>query len=470
MKRRRKYLASASLGVLAVMIAAGPALAADQTLPHDDGDPSWYRYQEEESGVTSLVGEADSVTTEGRGGVEDSLVHDSRFDSGYTRHYGIDVAYYDNYKANSAAFQDIDWNEVRASGRDFALIRMGYRTGKASGEIRPDDYQRNNNSQYRNLEGALNAGMKVGVYFFSQATTEEEAREEAQYLLDVTKNYRDQITLPYVMDYEFTTSNGGRLYNAHLTKTQATACVNAFAKTIADAGEQPMLYVNTSFMAENLNPSRISDDMQIWLARWANTPNYSGRYTYWQYSNRLSVPGVPAARVDGSVWYEKNTSDSSEDADEDEMASTPTVTPEPEEVKHIQMYRVYNSRSGEHFYTASAGEKNSLVAKGWRDEGIGWYAPEKSDRPVYRVYNPNAGDHHYTMDKAERDRLIRDGWRDEGIGWYSASASEGEPLYRQYNRHAKTGTHNYTMSRGERNHLVSLGWRDEGIAWYGFRK
>lgn len=455
-------------------MVSGSVLAAGKTVPHDKGDPSWYRYKEEESGVTSLVGDADSVTTEGRGGVEDNLVHDSRFASGYTRHYGVDVAYYDNYRANSGTFQDIDWNEVRSSGRDFAMIRMGYRTGQASGELRPDDYQRNNRSQYRNLEGALKAGMKVGVYIFSQATTEEEAEEEAQYLLDATKDYRDQITLPYVMDYEFTTEkNARRLYDAHLSKEQATACVNAFAKTITDAGEQPMLYANTSFMAENLNPSQISDDMEIWVARWTNTLNYSGRYTFWQYSNRLSVPGIPAGSVDGNVWYEK---DSSTDFDGDEptpsvtATPTPTVTPEPEEAKHVRMYRVYNRRSGEHFYTKSAGEKNSLVAKGWRDEGIGWYAPETSDRPVYRLYNPNAGDHHYTMNKTERDKLVGAGWKYEGIGWYSASASKGEPLYRQYNSRAKAGSHNYTMSKGERNHLVSLGWRDEGIAWYGFRK
>lgn len=484
------------MGVLAALMVSGSVLAKGNTVPHDKGDPSWYRYKEEESGVTSLVGDADSVTTEGRGGVEDNLVHDSRFASGYTRHYGVDVAYYDNYKAGSNTFHDIDWNQVRASGRDFAMIRMGYRTGQASGEIRPDDYRRNNRSQYRNLEGALNAGMKTGVYFFSQATTEEEAVEEAQYLLDVTENYRDQITLPYVMDYEFTANKDARrLYDAHLSKDQATACVNAFAKTIADAGEQPMLYVNSDFMSKNLDPSQISDDMEIWVARWTNSLNYSGRYTFWQYSDSLSVPGIPAGSVDGNVWYEKDIStdsDSSEPTSDVTAAPTPIVTkepvptvtvtptprvtpiptaaPKPEEVKHIRMYRVYNGRSGEHFYTKSAGEKNSLVKKGWRDEGTGWYAPEKSDRPVYRLYNPNAGDHHYTMNRSERDKLVKAGWRYEGVGWYSAPASEGEPLYRQYNSHAKSGAHNYTMSRGERNHLVSLGWRDEGVAWYGFRK
>lgn len=460
MKRRKKYLASASMGVLAALMVSGSVLAANGRV--DKSDPSWYRYKEQEAGVTSLVGDADSVTTEGRGGVEDHLVHDKRFATGYIRHYGVDVAYYDNYKENSSKFEDIDWNKVRSSGRDFALIRMGYRTMEESGDLRPDDYVSKNHSQYRNLEGALKAGMKTGVYIFSQATTEQEAVEEANYLLASTKSYRDQLTLPYVMDYEIPTADSGRLYDAHLTKAQATACVNAFARTIIAAGEKPMLYVGTNFINESLYPSQISDDMDFWMARWV-TPsqnryalNYSGRYHFWQYYNQISVPGIPAPNVDGDVWYEPK---SSSDSDENQ-----------EEVKHIRMYRVYNRRSGEHFYTKSAGEKNSLVAKGWRDEGTGWYAPETSDRPVYRLYNPNAGDHHYTMNKTERDQLVKAGWKYEGIGWYSASASEGDPLYRQYNSHAKAGSHNYTMSRGERNHLVSLGWRDEGIAWYGFRK
>ncbi len=69
------------------------------------------------------------------------------------------------------------------------------------------------------------------------------------------------------------------------------------------------------------------------------------------------------------------------------------------------MYRVYNPGSREHFYTASAEEKNYLTSIGWIDEGIGWYAPTKSDKPVYRLYHPVVGDHHYTMDKHEVDYI-----------------------------------------------------------------
>lgn len=132
----------------------------------------------------------------------------------------------------------------------------------------------------------------------------------------------------------------------------------------------------------------------------------------------------------------------------------------------VTMYRLYNPNSGEHLYTMDAFEKSDLVSVGWKDEGIGWIAPEKSNTPVYRLYNPVAGDHHYTISKAEHDNLVSNGWNSEGIGWYSDDA-QSIPLYREYNPNATTGTHNYTMDRSEHDNLVSVGWTDEGIGWYG---
>ena len=136
--------------------------------------------------------------------------------------------------------------------------------------------------------------------------------------------------------------------------------------------------------------------------------------------------------------------------------------------KTRSMYRLYNPNSGEHFYTASAYERDVLKKAGWHYEGIGWYAPVRSQVPVYRLYNKNAGDHHYTTSITERNHLIKLGWRYEGIGWYSDDA-KGVALYRQYNPNARTGTHNYTTSKAENNMLVSVGWRAEGIGWYGVK-
>ncbi|PWL79348.1 MAG: hypothetical protein DBY20_05655 [Coriobacteriia bacterium] len=133
--------------------------------------------------------------------------------------------------------------------------------------------------------------------------------------------------------------------------------------------------------------------------------------------------------------------------------------------EHQAMYRVYNPNSGEHFYTASTVERDHLIEVGWKNEDIGWYAPEKSNAPVFRLYNPNAGEHHFTMSAVERDALVKEGWNDEGIGWYSDEAQTVKVL-RQYNPNAYANNHNYTTSQYEFDHNISLGWQDEGIAWY----
>lgn len=97
--------------------------------------------------------------------------------------------------------------------------------------------------------------------------------------------------------------------------------------------------------------------------------------------------------------------------------------------KTIEMYRLYNPNSGEHFYTGDVIERDNVIAAGWNDEGIGWIAPYDGD-PVYRLYNAVGGEHHYTLDKSERDMLLSVGWNDEGIGWYSESPNLGVALYR----------------------------------------
>ncbi|MDT2753696.1 glycoside hydrolase family 73 protein [Enterococcus pseudoavium] len=137
------------------------------------------------------------------------------------------------------------------------------------------------------------------------------------------------------------------------------------------------------------------------------------------------------------------------------------ATPAP--VKTEAMYRLYNPNSGEHFYTASAVERDRVRKAGWHYEGVGWQAP-KNGTPVYRLYNPNAGDHHYTPQVSEKNHLVNVGWRYEEISWYSGGS---QPLYRLYNPNAKAGSHHYTLLQSERNNLIKQGWRNEGIGWYG---
>lgn len=136
------------------------------------------------------------------------------------------------------------------------------------------------------------------------------------------------------------------------------------------------------------------------------------------------------------------------------------------------LYRLYNTATGEHFYTSSQNERNSLLRGGWRNEGVGWYSPD-SGWYVYRLLNPNTGDHHYTMDENEHNGLVDLGWIYEGIGWASTDLgwadpreADGVPVYRLYNPNTTTATHHYTTDRREANYLANRGWKYEGVAWY----
>ena len=149
----------------------------------------------------------------------------------------------------------------------------------------------------------------------------------------------------------------------------------------------------------------------------------------------------------------------------------PTTTPKPTKTptpKLVPVYRLFNTRTGEHFYTAKVQErKEYLMKQNWRSEGIAWYAPEISNEPIYRVSNPNNGnEHHYTKSISERNWLVSLGWKDEGIAWYS-DPSKKVPIYRHYHPKQRTGNHHYTTSKGESDHIVKYeGWNYEGIAFY----
>lgn len=182
-----------------------------------------------------------------------------------------------------------------------------------------------------------------------------------------------------------------------------------------------------------------------------------GRDYTLSYANNVNV-GTANVTITGTGNYAGTTTAN--------FAITESASKPSESDASVSMQRLYNPHSGEHFYTASAAERDMLVNAGWNYEGSGWTAPERSNTPVYRLYNANAGDHHYTTSTVERDALLAAGWADEGIGWYSDD-QQRTPLYRQYNPNATAGSHNYTTSIDEHWQLVGIGWQDEGISWYG---
>lgn len=196
----------------------------------------------------------------------------------------------------------IDWNQVKADGIDSVIIRCGNRGYGSAGTLMTDPYFETN------IEDALAAGLKVGIYIYSQAITSAEAVEEANHCLTLCKNYLDRLDLPIVMDAEYANPGGqglgGRLYDAKLTKTQQTAICKAFCKTIEDAGYQAMVYANKSFLTDEMYPSQLTDaGYQVWLARYNNEAGYSASpYIMWQYSDTGSVSGI-TGDVDVNFLY-----------------------------------------------------------------------------------------------------------------------------------------------------------------------
>lgn len=187
------------------------------------------------------------------------------------------------------------------------------------------------------------------------------------------------------------------------------------------------------------------------------TNKFSSVYTFYSYPADGSDP---FGYTQGAI---KRTGGATPDVYQLDTETLKMVIPTPDGQKIL--YRLYNPNSGEHFFTASRNERNSLKKAGWRYEGIAWYAPSENGKNVYRLYNPNSGDHHYTLSTSERDSLTRAGWKYEGVAWQSCSDKE-VPLYRLYNKNAKSGAHHYTTSADERDHLIKAGWRYEGIGWY----
>lgn len=121
------------------------------------------------------------------------------------------------------------------------------------------------------------------------------------------------------------------------------------------------------------------------------------------------------------------------------------------------VFRLYNPKSGDHFFTVNPVEAdNANRYGGYNDEGVAFYASKKGSN-VYRVYNPSTGEHFYTASASERDTVCRSGWKSEGIAF---KASGAVPVYRLYNR-----KHMFTVSEGERDSLIRAGWKNEGIGW-----
>ncbi len=184
----------------------------------------------------------------------------------------------------------IDWEKVKESGVDFAMIRLGYR-GYGSGEAGLDE------NYAENISGARAAGLDAGVYFFSQAITAEEAVEEANLVIKSLDGL--DVNYPVVFDWEIITDDSARTDNVSVDTL--TDCCVAFCETIKNAGYTPMIYQNKRTSIFKLDLNRLND-YDFWLAEYNDEPSYYYDFAMWQYTSSGRVPGIKG-KVDLNISF-----------------------------------------------------------------------------------------------------------------------------------------------------------------------
>ncbi len=212
------------------------------------------------------------------GGVQYTFNSDGTLQAG-NQSLGIDVSKWQG---------SIDWTAVANSGVKFAIIRCAYR-GASTGVIVEDPYFR------QNIQGASANGIKIGVYFFTQAINEYEAVEEASTAIGLVSGYN--LTYPIFIDTE--SASNGRANG--LDVATRTAVVKAFCETVRNAGYKPGIYASKSWYNSKLDMSQLST-YNIWVAQYSTSCTYGGRYDIWQYTSSGSIPGING-NVDLNIGY-----------------------------------------------------------------------------------------------------------------------------------------------------------------------
>lgn len=238
--------------------------------------------------ISLLIKTEDEIDAE----AEDSAVQEAREDADRTeikklqtasgnKKIGIDVSKWNG---------DIDWDKAKSAGVEFAIIRAGYR-GSVTGALVEDPYFQTN------MKGAAASGVPVGVYFFTQATNEVEAVEEASAVLKLVAEY--DLTYPIYIDTE---GAGGDGRADGLDVETRTLVCEAFCRTITNAGYEAGVYASRNWLNNNLETERL-ESYQTWLAEYRSVPLYQGYYTMWQYTSKGKVDGIEG-NVDLNIRYE----------------------------------------------------------------------------------------------------------------------------------------------------------------------
>ena len=199
-----------------------------------------------------------------------------------TARLGVDVSVHQG---------NIDWKKLKAQGVKFAMVRLGFR-GYQTGQLALDKNFK------KNVEGAKDAGLAVGVYCFSQAVNEAEAQEEAVYVLQHIQGLK--INYPVVFDQEAYAADKTR--TDHLTGRQATANCNAFCNAVQKGGYLPMVYTNSDWATQMYDVKTLRNHL-IWYADYRKSPALTNGFAMWQYTARGKLAGVGSTYIDMDLLF-----------------------------------------------------------------------------------------------------------------------------------------------------------------------
>ncbi len=176
----------------------------------------------------------------------------------------------------------VNFTGLRAAGVDYVMIRLGSR-GYSTGQISLDENFK------ENIEGAIGAELDIGVYFYSQAVSPEEAIQEANFVMQTLEPYRAHVKYPVAFDMEFVSNDKSRIEG--LSREEKTTVTATFAEGMKAAGYVPMIYGDKEWLLKEVDLTKLQD-YDVWLSQEEDIPDYPYRYTMWQYDTNSIVNGI----------------------------------------------------------------------------------------------------------------------------------------------------------------------------------
>lgn len=361
---------------------------------------------------------------------------------------GIDVSW---WQAKNKTTTLLNWEEIHNAGIDFAFVRVGSRDS-SSGSIYEDT------AADSHIQAALENDINIGLYIFSQALTEKEAREEANFVLNQIDKYDWDVTLPIVIDREKGSYN--RLTAGKLSKTKETAVCQAFADTIVEAGYQASVYASYSWIKSYINTDDLTD-CGIWIARYNNTTTSNTKsgtayadvpydYDFWQYSSTSRVDGY-SGNLDTNFWYKDTSIKTTGLKATAESATGPVTLSWGKAADDVTGYRVYRYDEDQDRYvylksTTSRKYTDEDVTSGktyqykvrcyWTIGGTNYYG---NDSSVISVTTPPAKVTEVDTETRSSTYLT--------LNWKKVSGASGYRIYK-YNTSSKSYEKVTTISKG----------------------